>query len=90
MIKQKNYQKITALGKRRVNVFRLEQRVATLEKQQRLQARANIQAHSLRQLDVITTEEILRRVGELEQIVLPKSAVKKVGILDRFWAWLAS
>lgn len=88
MIKQKSYQKVTALGKRRVNVFRLEQRVATLEKQQRLQARANIQAHSLRQLDVITTEEILRRVSELEQIVLPKSAVKKVGILERFWAWL--
>lgn len=86
MIKQKSYQKVTALGKRRVNVFRLEQRVATLEKQQRLQARANIQAH--RQLDVITTEEILRRVSELEQIVLPKSAVKKVGILERFWAWL--
>lgn len=92
MIKQKRTQKITALGKSRVNVFKLQQRVANLEKLMNYQQRINSHNQKLRDLEVITTEEILERLSQLERIVLPESAVLKRGIfrrgLDRFWAWL--
>ncbi|MEE3608158.1 hypothetical protein [Avibacterium paragallinarum] len=92
MIKQKRTQKITALGKRRVNVFKLQQRVVNLEKLMNHQQRINSHNQKLRDLEVITTEEILERLSQLERIVLPERAVRKRGVfrrwLDRFYAWL--
>ncbi|MCW9717631.1 hypothetical protein [Avibacterium sp. 21-599] len=89
MIKQKSTQKLTALGKRRVNVFKLQQRVEKLEKLMNHQQRINAHNQKLRQLDVITTEEILERLSHLECIVLPESAGQKVSVLSRFWDWLS-
>ncbi|MFQ1015819.1 hypothetical protein [Avibacterium paragallinarum] len=92
MIKEKRTQKITALGKRRVNVFKLQQRVEKLEKLMAYQQRINSHNQKLRQLEEISTEVILERLNHLERIVLPESAVQKRGVfrrgLDRFYAWL--
>ncbi|MFQ1050805.1 hypothetical protein ACIRXL_11925 [Avibacterium paragallinarum] len=88
MIKQKRTQKITALGKRRVNVFKLQQRVEKLEKLMAYQQRINSHNQKLRQLEEISTEVILERLNHLESLVLPESAMKKVSVLSRFWAWL--
>ncbi|HII3690456.1 TPA: hypothetical protein ACY37W_002353 [Pasteurella multocida] len=41
MIKQKRNQKVTEKNKQRVNVFKLQQRVESLEKQLALQLRIN-------------------------------------------------
>ena len=46
MIKQRNYKKVTAKGKRRVNFFELEQRVTALEQSTRRQGRVN--GHQIR------------------------------------------
>ena len=46
MIKQRNYKKVTAKGKRRVNFFELEQRVTALEQSTRRQSRVN--GHQIR------------------------------------------
>lgn len=46
MIKQRNYKKVTARGKRRVNFFELEQRVTALEQSTRRQGRVN--GHQIR------------------------------------------
>lgn len=46
MIKQKNYKKVTKFGKRRVNLFELEQRVTALEQSTRRQSRVN--GHQIR------------------------------------------
>lgn len=89
MIKQKSTQKITALGKRRVNVFKLQQRVEKLEKLMNHQQRINSHNQKLRQLEEISTEVILERLNHLESLVLPESAVQKVSVLSRFWAWLS-
>ncbi|MFZ7197773.1 hypothetical protein [Avibacterium avium] len=89
MIKQKRTQKITALGKRRVNVFKLQQRVEKLEKLMAYQQRINSHNQKLRQLEEISTEVILERLNHLERIVLPESAVQKASVLSRFWAWLS-
>ncbi|MEE6030982.1 hypothetical protein [Avibacterium paragallinarum] len=89
MIKQKRTQKITALGKRRVNVFKLQQRVEKLEKLMAYQQRINSHNQKLRQLEEISTEVILERLNHLESLVLPESAVQKVSVLSRFWAWLS-
>lgn len=89
MIKQKRTQKITALGKRRVNVFKLQQRVVNLEKLMNHQQRINSHNQKLRDLEVITTEEILERLSQLERIVLPERAGQKASVLSRFWAWLS-
>ncbi|MFZ7224565.1 hypothetical protein [Avibacterium avium] len=87
MIKQKRTQKITALGKRRVNVFKLQQRVEKLEKLMAYQQRINSHNQKLRQLEEISTEVILERLNHLESLVLPESAAQKVSVLSRFWAW---
>ncbi|MFZ7188060.1 hypothetical protein ACLSY8_09055 [Avibacterium avium] len=89
MIKQKRTQKITALGKRRVNVFKLQQRVEKLEKLMAYQQRINSHNQKLRQLEEISTEVILERLNHLESLVLPESAVQKASVLSRFWAWLS-
>lgn len=88
MIKQKRIRKITALGKRRVDLFKLQERVASLEKQANYQYRINANHQQLRQLDVITTEEILARLSHLERIVLPEKQGVLKKALNRFWAWL--
>ncbi|KAE9526041.1 hypothetical protein [Testudinibacter aquarius] len=46
MIKQRNYKKVTKFGKRRVNLFELEQRVTALEQSTRRQSRVN--GHQIR------------------------------------------
>lgn len=41
MIKQKKYQKVTALNKKRINIYHLAQRVNNLERQLNAQVRVN-------------------------------------------------
>ncbi|WP_032092085.1 hypothetical protein [Necropsobacter rosorum] len=93
MIKQKNSQKVTAQGKRRVNLYKLQQRLEALEKQVKLQSRIN--AHQVQHNETVTlsTEVILERVRRLERIVLPaQPPFKKRNIIARalahYRAWL--
>lgn len=94
MIRQKPNKKVTALNKKRVNLFRLQQRVERLEKQGLVQAHFNQQLTVLREVEAITAEEIEKRVSELERIVLPEKqgAVQKCGVfkrsLNRLWRWI--
>lgn len=59
MIKQKNHQKCTALGKRRVNLFKLEQAV-------KRQFGINQRLHSALKLQSMLIEDLTERVKELE------------------------
>ena len=79
MIKQKYSHKVVAQNKRRTSFFQF---VNDVKKQFGLQNRINAKQVQLKQ--IITNEEILTRLANLELIVLPESAVKKCGV----WAWI--
>lgn len=81
MIKQKPNRKVTVRGKKRVNIFQLEK---DIKRQHGLQNRINAKQAQLNTNQIITNEEILARLENLERIVLPESAVKKCGVL----AWV--
>ncbi|OOS01069.1 hypothetical protein B0186_04850 [Canicola haemoglobinophilus] len=89
MIKQKNSQKVTALNKKRINLFKLEQRVTVLENQMRIQGRINRYQSEHNKLDEITKEEIFERLNELERIALPQQKQGCVRrLLAKFWDML--
>ena len=72
---------MTVRGKQRVNIFQLEK---DIRRQHGLQNRINAKQAQLNTNQIITNEEILAHLDNLERIVLPESAVKKCG----FWAWM--
>lgn len=95
MIKQKFHQKCTAMNKKRINLFKLEKRLANIERKFEIQKkmhRVNIELHKSYQ---ITDEEILQRLSELERVTLPeeKKQPPKLGCVRRFltsfWDFLA-
>lgn len=96
MIKQKFHQKCTAMNKKRINLFKMEKRLAIVERKLEMQKemnRINIKLHGSYQ---ITNEEILQRLSELERVVLPAvktDGEKKLGCVRRFltsfWDFLA-
>lgn len=81
MIKQKYSRKVVAQNKRRTSFFQF---MNDVKKQFGLQNRINAKQVQLNTNQIITNEEILARLANLERIVLPESAVKKCGI----WAWM--
>lgn len=81
MIKQKYSHKVVAQNKRRTSFFQF---VNDVKKQFGLQNRINAKQVQLNTNQIITNEEILARLDNLERIVLPESAVKKCGV----WAWV--
>ena len=81
MIKQKYSHKVVAQNKRRTSFFQFMNNV---KKQFGLQNRINAKQVQLNTNQIITNEEILARLDNLERIVLPESAVKKCGV----WAWI--
>lgn len=70
MIKQKKSQKLTALGKKRVNVYRLQNRVQFLEHQLVRQVAKNNQ-------QALVNENLAERLAKLEQFVRELDARKK-------------
>lgn len=96
MIKQKFHQKCTAMNKKRINLFKLEKRLANIERKFEIQKKMNRVNIELHQSYQITNEEILQRLSELERVVLPavkKDGEKKLGcvrrFLTKFWEMLA-
>lgn len=81
MIKQKYSRKVVAQNKRRTSFFQF---MNDVKKQFGLQNRINAKQAQLNTNQIITNEEILARLDNLERIVLPESAVKKCGV----WAWM--
>lgn len=81
MIKQKYSRKVVAQNKRRTSFFQF---MNDVKKQFGLQTRINAKQVQLNTNQIITNEEILARLANLERIVLPESAVKKCGV----WAWM--
>ena len=81
MIKQKYSRKVVAQNKRRTSFFQF---MNDVKKQFGLQNRINAKQAQLNTNQIITNEEILARLENLERIVLPESAVKKCGV----WAWV--
>ena len=81
MIKQKYSRKVVAQNKRRISFFQF---MNDVKKQFGLQTRINAKQVQLNTNQIITNEEILARLDNLERIVLPESAVKKCGV----WAWM--
>lgn len=81
MIKQKYSRKVVAQNKRRTSFFQF---MNDVKKQFSLQTRINAKQVQLNTNQIITNEEILARLANLERIVLPESAVKKCGV----WAWM--
>lgn len=81
MIKQKYSRKVVAQNKRRTSFFQF---MNDVKKQFGLQTRINAKQVQLNTNQIITNEEILARLDNLERIVLPESAIKKCGV----WAWM--
>lgn len=81
MIKQKYSRKVVAQNKRRTSFFQF---MNDVKKQFGLQNRINAKQVQFNTNQIITNEEILARLANLERIVLPESAVKKCGV----WAWM--
>lgn len=85
MIKQKPNRKVTVLGKQRVNIFQLEKGI---KRQHGLQNRINAKQAQLNTNQIITNEEILARLDNLERIVLPsQNPLQKQNVFRRFWNW---
>lgn len=85
MIKQKPNRKVTVRGKQRVNIFQLEK---DIRRQQGLQNRINAKQAQLNTNQIITNEEILVRLANLERIVLPaQNPLQKQNVFRRFWDW---
>ncbi|HDR0964080.1 hypothetical protein ACFGY2_07200 [Pasteurella multocida] len=88
MIKQKRNQKVTEKNKQRVNVFKLQQRVESLEKQLALQLRINANQVAFNDMRVLNEEVTYRNISELSNdvITLKQNIVKRT--INRFWAFL--
>ena len=85
MIKQKPNRKVTVRGKQRVNIFKLEK---DIKRQHGLQNRINAKQAQLNTNQIITNEEILARLDNLERIVLPvQNPLQKQNVFRRFWNW---
>lgn len=85
MIKQKPNRKVTVRGKQRVNIFQLEK---DIRRQHGLQNRINAKQAQLNTNQIITNEEILARLDNLERIVLPaQNPLQKQNVFRRFWNW---
>lgn len=85
MIKQKPNRKVTVRGKQRVNIFQLEK---DIKRQHGLQNRINAKQAQLNTNQIITNEEILARLDNLERIVLPvQNPLQKQNVFRRFWNW---
>ncbi|ACA30856.1 hypothetical protein HSM_1134 [Histophilus somni 2336] len=95
MIKQKFHQKCTAMNKKRINLFKMEKRLANIERKFEIQKKMNRVNIELHQSYQITNEEILQRLSELERVTLPeeKKQPPKLGCVRRFltsfWDFLA-
>lgn len=68
MIKQQNHKKVTTFGKRRVNLFALEQRVTALEQAKKTQGRVN--GHQIRINQ--STDMLLDMLGEKVDVLLQR------------------
>lgn len=85
MIKQKPNRKVTVRGKQRVNISQLEK---DIRRQHGLQNRINAKQAQLNTNQIITNEEILARLDNLERIVLPsQNPLQKQNVFRRFWNW---
>ena len=85
MIKQKPNRKVTVRGKQRVNIFQLEK---DIKRQHGLQNRINAKQAQLNTNQIITNEEILARLANLERIVLPaQNPLQRQNVFRRFWDW---
>ena len=85
MIKQKPNRKVTVRGKQRGNIFQLEK---DIRRQHGLQNRINAKQAQLNTNQIITNEEILARLDNLERIVLPvQKPLQKQNVFRRFWDW---
>ncbi|HEH9651819.1 hypothetical protein [Pasteurella multocida] len=88
MIKQKRNQKVTEKNKQRVNVFKLQQRVESLEKQLALQLRINANQVSFNDMRILNETVAYENISELKSdvIALKQNIVKRA--INRFWAFL--
>ncbi|BDE04550.1 hypothetical protein [Pasteurella multocida] len=88
MIKQKRNQKVTEKNKQRVNVFKLQQRVESLEKQLALQLRINANQVSFNDMRILNEAVAYENISELKSdvIALKQNIVKRA--INRFWAFL--
>lgn len=85
MIKQKYSRKVVAQNKRRTSFFQF---MNDVKKQFGLQARINAKQVQLNTNQIITNEEILARLANLERIVLPaQNPLQKQNVFRRFWNW---
>ncbi|HEA3288494.1 TPA: hypothetical protein RVS77_002114 [Pasteurella multocida] len=88
MIKQKRNQKVTEKNKQRVNVFKLQQRVESLEKQLALQLRINANQVSFNDMRILNEAVAYENISELksDMVALKQSILKRA--INRFWAFL--
>ncbi|HHT7890605.1 hypothetical protein [Pasteurella multocida] len=88
MIKQKRNQKVTEKNKQRVNVFKLQQRVESLEKQLALQLRINANQVSFNDMRILNEAVAYENISELKSdvIALKQNILKRA--INRFWAFL--
>lgn len=85
MIKQKYSRKVVAQNKRRTSFFQF---MNDVKKQFGLQNRINAKQVQLNTNQIITNEEILARLANLERIVLPaQNPLQKQNVFRRFWNW---
>lgn len=85
MIKQKYSRKVVAQNKRRTSFFQF---MNDVKKQFGLQTRINAKQVQLNTNQIITNEEILARLDNLERIVLPaQNPLQKQNVFRRFWNW---
>lgn len=85
MIKQKYSRKVVAQNKRRTSFFQF---MNDVKKQFGLQTRINAKHVQLNTNQIITNEEILARLDNLERIVLPaQHQLQKQNVFRRFWNW---
>ncbi|UAX41233.1 hypothetical protein [Pasteurella canis] len=88
MIKQKRNQKVTAQNKKRVNLFKLQERVEILEKQLALQLRINANQVEFNDMRILNEEVTYKNISQLSDdvIALKQSTLKR--LINRFWAFL--
>ncbi|HHW7448955.1 hypothetical protein NM952_06780 [Pasteurella multocida subsp. multocida] len=88
MIKQKRNQKVTEKNKQRVNVFKLQQRVESLEKQLALQLRINANQVEFNDMRILNEEVTYKNISQLSDdvIALKQNILKRA--INRFWAFL--
>lgn len=85
MIKQKYSRKVVAQNKRRTSFFQF---MNDVKKQFGLQTRINAKQVQFNTNQIITNEEILARLANLERIVLPaQNPLQKQNVFRRFWNW---